>query len=56
MVFVVFMSERNLLFAGGVAGGTGNGEREGLGGERGGRRSKFAGRMMNRTETEVPDG
>ena len=49
-------SERNLLFAGGVIGGAGNGERGGLGGERGGRRLKFEGRMMNRTETEVPDG
>ena len=50
------ISERNLLFAGGVIGGAGNGERGGLGGERGGRRLKFEGRMMNRTETEVPDG
>ena len=49
-------SERNLLFAGGVVGGTGNGESGGLGAERGGKRLKFEGRMMNRTETEVPDG
>ena len=50
------ITERNLLPAGGVIGGTGNGERGGLGGERGGRRLKFEERMMNRTETEVPAG
>ena len=50
-----FLSERNLLFAGGVIGGTGTGERGGLGGERGGRRLKFEGRMMNRKEIAVPD-
>jgi hypothetical protein len=37
-------------------GGTGNGERGGLGREMGGRRLKFEGRMMNLDQRAVPDG
>jgi hypothetical protein len=48
--------ERNLLSAGGVIGGMGNGERGESGAERGGRRLQFKGKMMNRTETEAPGG
>ena len=54
-IFLCICSERNLVFAGGVIGGTGNGERGGLGGERGGRRLKFEGRMINREQKAVPE-
>ena len=47
--------ERNLLFAGGVIGGIGDGER-GSGGREGRRRLKFEGRMINSKERAVPDG
>jgi hypothetical protein len=49
-------SERNLLSAGGVIGGTGNGEGGGSGAEGSGRRLQFKGKIMNRTETEAPGG
>ena len=58
---VGFRSERNLLFADSVIGGSGSGsgsrsgEREGLGGERGGRSLKFEGSMMNREQRVVPE-
>ena len=46
------MPERNLLFEGGVVGGIRNGERGGLGGERGGGRVKFEEGMMKRASRE----
>ena len=54
---VADISERNLLFAGGVIGGIGNGERGRLGGgERGGGRVKFEGGRMKRAGHRVRSG